>query len=139
MELITYRGIVYPVQCDAMGHMNVQYYIAAFDQAMWHLVAAIGYKGSWLKERKLGWADRHYEVDFLAELPLGSLFEVKSRLLKVGRTSLTAHHAMYNSETGDLAAEITAVSILFDMENRKSAPFPPEMVEGAKAYLAEAN
>ena len=36
-QLDCYRGVVYPAQCDAMGHMNVQYYVAAFDQAMWHL------------------------------------------------------------------------------------------------------
>jgi acyl-CoA thioester hydrolase len=135
VQLVSYRGIVYPVQCDVMGHMNVQHYIAAFDQAMWHLVAAIGYRASWLKERNLGWADRHYEVDFLSELPVGSLFEVKSSLLKMGRTSLTAHHQMFNTESGVLSAEITAVSILFDLVGRKPAPFPPEMADGAKAYL----
>lgn len=136
MQLTTYRGIVYPVQCDVMGHMNVQHYIAAFDQAMWHLVAAAGYKNSWLKDRNLGWADRRYEVDFLDELPVGSLFEVKSRFLKVGRTSLTAHHQMFNSETGTLAAEITAVTILFDLIARKASPLPAEMLEGAKDYMA---
>lgn len=135
MELTTYRGIVYPVQCDVMGHMNVKHYIAAFDQAMWHLVAAAGYKSSWLKERNLGWADRHYEVDFLQELPVGSLFEVKSQFLKIGRTSLTAHHRMFNTETGTLSAEITAVSILFDLTARKPSPLPPEMLEGAKPYM----
>ena len=31
-----------PAQCDAMGHMNVQYYIAAFDQSLWHLMATAG-------------------------------------------------------------------------------------------------
>lgn len=137
MQLTTYRGIVYPVQCDVMGHMNVQHYIAAFDQAFWHFAAAIGYKGSWLRERNLGWADRRYEVDFHAELPVGSLFEVRSRLVKFGRTSLTIHHAMYNSEFDTLAAEITAVSILFDLIARKSAPLPAEMIEGAKPYLAD--
>ena len=40
----TFRGVVYPAQCDAMGHMNVQHYVAAFDQAMWHLVHEIGYR-----------------------------------------------------------------------------------------------
>ncbi len=78
MELVTYRGVVYPVQCDVMGHMNVQHYIGAFDQAGWHLVAAIGYKPSWLKERNCGWADRRYEIDFIDELPVGSLFEIRS-------------------------------------------------------------
>ena len=44
---------------------------------------------------------------------------------------------MYNSEKGTLSAEITAVTILFDLVARKSTPLPPEMVEGAKAYLVE--
>ena len=132
--MITHKGVVFPVQCDAMGHMNVQHYIAAFDQASWHLVAAAGYKSSWLEERKLGWADRHYDVDFLQELPMGSLFEIRSRIVKVGRTSLTLHHAMYNCETGDLCAEITIVTILFDLVNRKPAPLPDEMVKAATAF-----
>lgn len=133
--MITYKGVVFPVQCDVMGHMNVQHYIAAFDQASWHLVAAAGYKSAWLEERKLGWADRHYDVDFLDELPVGSLIEVCSKIVKVGRTSLTLHHAMHNSETGVLCAEITIVTILFDLVARKATPLPPEMVEGAAKLM----
>ena len=39
---ITYRGVVYPSQCDFMGHLNVQHYIAAFDQAILHLTSELG-------------------------------------------------------------------------------------------------
>ncbi|MCO6188071.1 thioesterase family protein [Rhizobium sp. L1K21] len=134
--MITYKGVVSPQQCDVMGHMNVQHYIAAFDHASWHLVAAAGYRSAWLEERKLGWADRHYDVDFLDELPVGSLIEVRSKILKVGRTSLTLHHAMYNTETGGLCAEITIATILFDLVARKSAPLPQEMIDGAAKLLA---
>ncbi len=133
--MIGYKGVVFPVQCDVMGHMNVQHYIGAFDQASWHLVIAIGYKPSWLKQKRLGWADRHYDVDFLQELPEGSAFEIESHITKVGRTSLTLHHAMRNSETGALCAEITIVTILFDLDARRPAPLPPEMLEGAKLHM----
>lgn len=134
--MITYRGVVFPVQCDVMGHMNVQHYIAAFDQASWHLVIALGYKPSWLEDKKLGWADRHYEVDFLAELSAGSAFEIESRVTKVGRTSLGLHHAMRNAETGNLCAEITIATVLFDLENRKATPLPQPLVESARKHLA---
>ena len=40
--LLTYRGAVYPSECDHMGHMNVAFYVAKFDQATWQLFAAIG-------------------------------------------------------------------------------------------------
>jgi len=35
----TYRGIVYPWHCDHMGHMNVMWYVAKFDEATWTLMA----------------------------------------------------------------------------------------------------
>ena len=32
----TLRGVVYPAQCDAMGHLTVKEYMGFFDQAEWH-------------------------------------------------------------------------------------------------------
>ena len=34
----TYRGVVYPWQMDHMGHMNVRFYSARFDEATWRLL-----------------------------------------------------------------------------------------------------
>ena len=30
---VTYRGTVYPLHCDHMGHMNVMWYVGKFDEA----------------------------------------------------------------------------------------------------------
>ncbi len=38
----TYRGVIYPWNCDHMGHMNVQYYVGKFDEATWQLFAFLG-------------------------------------------------------------------------------------------------
>ena len=32
---VTYRGVVYPWDCDHMGHMNVMRYVGKFDEATW--------------------------------------------------------------------------------------------------------
>src|SRR6516225_9024388 len=90
----TYRGVVYPAQSDAMGHMTVQYYVAAFDQAMWHLVESIGYDPSWRHERNEGSADVRYEIDFRAELQVGDLYLVESDVISVGKSSLKSHHRL---------------------------------------------
>ena len=29
----TYRGTVYPWQCDHVGHMNIMWYVGKFDEA----------------------------------------------------------------------------------------------------------
>ncbi len=135
MSLLTYHGVVYPAQCDAMGHMNVQYYIAAFDQSLWHLMAAAGYSAAWIAERQEGWADRRYEVDFRRELPVGSLFEIRSEVVKVGRTSLTTRQVMTDTANGELCAEMLAVSVYFDLAARKARPLPEVIVAGAAQFI----
>jgi hypothetical protein len=52
----TYRGVVYPWQMDHMDHMNVQFYTARFDEATWHLFAALGMSTSYFKENRRGMA-----------------------------------------------------------------------------------
>ncbi|RFZ87529.1 acyl-CoA thioesterase [Shinella sp. WSJ-2] len=131
VPLLTYQGVVYPAQCDAMGHMNVQYYIAAFDQSSWHLMAAAGYSADWIRDRREGWADRRYEIDFRQELPVGSLFEIHSSVVKVGRTSLTTRHRLTNKVDGVLCAELLAVSVYFDLAARQSLPLPAAIVAAA--------
>jgi hypothetical protein len=37
----TYRGVAYPWQCDAMGHMNTQFYSALYDGAGFHFLAML--------------------------------------------------------------------------------------------------
>jgi len=135
VELLTYQGVVYPAQCDAMGHMNVQYYIAAFDQASWHLVAAAGYCPSWIEERREGWADRRYEIDFRRELPVGSLFEIRSGIVRIGNTSLTARHRLTSKADGGLCAELLAVTVYFDLAARQSRALPEAILRGAAEHL----
>ena len=38
----TYRGTVYPWQCDHVGHMNIMWYVGKFDEATWHLFHELG-------------------------------------------------------------------------------------------------
>ena len=39
MQTVTYKGVVYPWECDQMGHMNVMWYTGKFDQATCSLLA----------------------------------------------------------------------------------------------------
>lgn len=132
----TFRGVVYPAQTDAMGHMTVQYYVAAFDQAMWHLVDALGYDPEWCHELKQGWADVRYEIDFRAELKVGDLYRVVSKVVNVGRSSLRSHHQMFGPKS-TLAAEIAMTSIYFDLDQRKSMVLPDAIRESAQRQLGD--
>lgn len=123
-SVITFRGVVYPAQCDAMGHMNVQHYTAAFDQAMWHLVVHLGFCPSWVRDRREGWADIRHVVNFRTELRAGELFHAESSVMKVGDTSLVTCHRIVQTEGGELSAEVEMTSVYFDLDGRASRPLP---------------
>lgn len=131
----TFRGVVYPAQTDAMGHMTVQYYVAAFDQAMWHLVAALGYDPAWRTDRHEGWADVHYVIDFVSELKAGDLYRVESSVGLVGRSSITTRHELFGPGQR-LVAKIEMKSVYFDLMNRKSLQLPQEVKCEAERHLA---
>lgn len=129
--LTTYHGIVYPNQCDAMGHFNVAHYVAAFDQASWHLLYACGYSPQWVVERGEGFADVHYEIDFRHEMRAGALFSIESCVVLTGNRSITTYHCMSISGEQRVAAELRAVSVFFDLKSRLAKLLPDLMRSGA--------
>jgi len=108
-----------------MGHMNVQYYVAAFDQAMWHLVHALGYRTDWQVDRGEGWADVQHNVSFAKELKVGSLFYIQSRVGNIGTKSLTTVHDLYDMD-GALSASNEIKSVYFDLTKRKALVLPQD-------------
>jgi acyl-CoA thioester hydrolase len=131
-RIVSFRGVVYPAHCDAMGHMNVQYYTAVFDQAMWHLVFALGFHPSWVTDRREGWADVHYEIDFRHELHVGQLFHAESSVVKVGKASLVTLHRIVDAESREIAAEARITSVYFDLARRASRPLPDAIRSAAE-------
>src|SRR5215510_10910748 len=97
--LVTYRGSVYPAQCDQMGHMNVAFYVAKFDEATWQLLAAIGLPGSRLRAERLGMAGVEQHIEYKRELFAGDVVTVASRVLEVRERVMRFVHEMRNDKT----------------------------------------
>ena len=47
LEIPTYKGAVHPGQCDHMGHINVLWYTAKFDEASWSFLSMLGIHTRW--------------------------------------------------------------------------------------------
>ncbi|WP_137113593.1 acyl-CoA thioesterase [Mesorhizobium sp. GR13] len=130
----TYSGVVYPAQTDAMGHMTVQYYVAAFDQAMWLLVHSLGYRPAWQTERGEGWADIRHDVTFSKELCVGSIFWVESSVVAVGKTSLSTRHRLFDAD-GQLSSTDEIKSVYFDLRERNALPLPASIRNSANERM----
>ena len=133
----TYRGTVYPWQCDHVGHINIMWYVGKFDEANWNLFARLGLTPSYLREANRGMAAVQQNITYKRELLAGDIIQVRSHLLELRDKSIRFRPDMTNAESGEIAAfcEITAVHM--DRGLRKSMPFAEIIRETAQRYLVE--
>src|SRR5262245_61147611 len=133
--LVTYRGAVYPSQCDHMGHMNVAFYVAKFDEATWQLFATLGLTRARLRDEKLGMAGLEQHIEYKRELFAGDVVTITSTVLEVKDKVLRFAHEMKNDATGEVAAKTVLVAVHLHAVARKSRPLPEDVRERARAMI----
>lgn len=135
---ITYRGVVYPWQCDHMGHMNVMWYTSKFDEATWNFFSTLGITTTYIREQKNGIAGVQQNIAYKMELAPGDPLVVRTSVLEVRPRVIRILHEMSNEERGELAAtsELTVVHI--SLITRKACPYPEVVQEKARSLQRQA-
>ena len=123
----TYRGVVYPNQIDHMGHMNVQWYTAKFDEATWHLFSVIGITSKYIQDNQKGMAALEQITKYKSEVIAGDLLVIKSKIIEVTSKTLRFLHIMLNAETEKEAATSELLGVHLDRLKRKSCIFPQDI------------
>jgi acyl-CoA thioester hydrolase len=129
--MITYRGTVYPWQCDHMGHMNVMWYTGKFDEAVWQLLASLGLTASRFRAEALAMAAVEQHVAYKRELHAGDAITVRSRVADVNDKAIRIAHEMTHDESGDIAATCVVVGVLLDATTRRARSLPADVRERA--------
>ncbi len=132
---VTYRGVVYPSQCDQIGHMNVASYVAKFDEGTWNLFAMVGLTPSFMREQRRGMAAVQQKLVYKRELRPGDIVAVRSGVLEIRDRVIRYFHEMFNAETGELAAVTVLTAVCLDTQVRKACPFPEEIVARAREMI----
>jgi acyl-CoA thioester hydrolase len=133
--LVTYRGSVSQWQCDHMGHMNVMWYVAKFDEATWQLFAALGLTGARLRAERLGMAGVEAHIEYKRELFPGDVVTVTSSMLEVRDKVLRFVHEMKKDDTGELTARTVLVAVHLDAVTRKARALPDDVRAAAQAMI----
>lgn len=134
-SILTYRGTVYPWQCDHMGHMNVMWYVGKFDEATWQLMTSIGLSPTRLRKDEIGVVAVEQHLEYKRELLAGDLITIRSSLQEVREKSLRFLHEMTNQETEELAAFTILTGVCIDMTTRKARPLPADIRERVGSML----
>ena len=132
---ITHRGTVYPWQCDHMGHMNVMWYVAKFDEACWQLLASLALTRARFARDGSGMAAVEQRTEYKRELHAGDVVTILSTVLEVKDKAIRMRHEMTNDVTGNLAAVTEIVAVHLEMTTRRACSLPADARERAIQML----
>jgi acyl-CoA thioesterase FadM len=134
----TLEASVEPRFIDAMGHMNVAWYVHLFDRATWAFFSEMGIDEDHRRGANVGMFAVEEHLRYLAELRVGQPLVVRTRLLEVSARSLRLSHAMIDSTRRRLSAVAEVVGVHIDLATRRSTPFAPDILARLQATRAPA-
>jgi acyl-CoA thioester hydrolase len=118
----TLQQVIYPGDCDVIGHLNTRHYTALFDHAMWELMRQQGGDDAYGSGATMGWVDIETLVRYRREVNVGSAVRIKSRIVRVGNTSLVTEHVL--EAGGEERASCRTTSVRFSLVERKPVQVP---------------
>lgn len=127
--LETYRGRIKPEWIDFNGHMNVGYYVVAFDLGSIAFLNAVGMGLDYPKKRGGSTFGLEMHVTYDREIHLDAPFVIHTRVLDCDAKRIHMYHEMRHGADGWLAATNEIITMHIDMSTRRSAPFPDDIME----------
>ncbi len=135
LDLVTYRGAVYPWHCDHMGHMNVMWYVGKFDEATWQFFTALGITPTYMRENARGMVAVEQRISYKRELRAGDVITIRTGILEIKEKVIRFCHEMRNEETGEIAAITVLTGVHLDRSIRKACPFPEQVLARGQALV----
>lgn len=122
-----FTGTVQPEWIDHNGHMNVAYYVVAFDLATDEMYEGWGL-GLTYPEQGFSVYTLGMNVDYRAEMLAGEGFRVESVLVDFDHKRVHYFHTMYRGATDEVVATNECLCMNVSLATRRSADFPPHIM-----------
>lgn len=122
--LETVRSSVQTWECDQMGHMNVQFYVAKEVEGIAALSRALGLRPKATELTLSMLAPRDQHIRFHRELRPGAPFVMHGGVLQAKTEGLVLLQEMKHSLTGVTAATFVTYAEWCDIEYRSGLPLP---------------
>ena len=121
------RGHVLPEWIDYNDHMNVAYYLLAFDHAVDALWAEFGLTEEYIRSNKSSTIAVESHVTWQREIVEGEPYVITAQILAFDEKRIQQFQRMYHAEEGFLAATCEWMNLHFDTSSRRVALWPDEI------------
>jgi acyl-CoA thioester hydrolase len=133
---------VRPEWIDGNGHMNVAFYLKAFDEGFDAAYDAIEFGYSMIERRGISTMAAEMHITYQGELFEGDPIRIETQLVDFDRKRFHWFQTMRHGKTGALAATCEWLILSIDMSKRRVAEMPDDIfatiarVKAAHAALA---
>lgn len=126
------RGQVLPEWIDVNGHMNVAYYVLAFDLGVDALWAEFGITAEHIQSNNSSTFAVESHITYRRELKEAEPYLVTAQILAFDEKRIHQFQRMYHAEEGFLAATAEWMNLHVDLSTRRVAPWPAPILTGIR-------
>ena len=121
---------------DYNNHMNVAYYVMAFDEALEQVYGQIGLGEPYRAATDNSTMTLEMHVNYLREIKEGEPYDIDAQILGADAKRVCMFFVMRHGETGVRVATSESMMIHVSLSERRSTPFPDD-VRDRLATIAE--
>ena len=132
-----YQTCVQPDWIDFNGHMNVAYYVLAFDQATDAFNSNLGLGPEYTRDQRQSMFVVDMNVTYRRELKEGAPIRCTTQLLEFDAKKLRIFHQMFHADEGFLAATNEIIMVHVDLNSGKSCPFPEAALDALQSMARQ--
>lgn len=129
-----HEGQVQPDWIDLNGHVNVAYYVLAFDKAIDDIWIEFGLTPEHVHASQSSTFAAECHITYDREIHLDDRFVITSQLLAFDEKRIHTYLRLYNADKGYLSATSEWMSLHVDLTRRKVAPWPDKILKGIQRY-----
>ena len=134
--LCLYTSMVPPEWIDYNGHMNVAYYVLAFDHATDAFTDSLGMGQDYRDQQQCSAFVVETHVNYQRELIAGDPIRITTQLLGFDSKRIHCFHRLYHASKGFLSATTELMLIHVDLAERHSAPMALPVLDRLSALMA---
>jgi acyl-CoA thioester hydrolase len=127
---------VKPEWVDHYGHMNLAYYLVAFDLATDEFWPSISL-GPAFRARRLGTFAVESWQGYVREVVLDAPLAAESAVLAFDAKRLLIRHRLYHAQEGWLSAENEVLFLCVNLDSRRVEPWPEDVLAAFAAAKTE--
>jgi acyl-CoA thioester hydrolase len=137
LQLFTAHAVVKPEWIDYNGHMNMGYYMVAFDElATDRYFDYLGIGQAHKQAVNNSTFTLGANIDYLQEVMEGDKLRITTQLMDYDHKRLHYYHCMYDVDQGFIAATNECLTMYVNMETRRSTSFNAELMARFAEELA---